>query len=186
LAIDADEASVDPNSAPDGVTFNVLHRMGARVYVRVNGPTAPALRVDDLDVVRDGGTATITWDVRNTGNLRLTPSATVRITGLFGRTVRTLPAQQLPELLPGANYVGASIVAGLPSMEPLTAHLVVTAEGTRTERSKQFAGYPWLLLAILLVLLLAVGAWIRRRRRRRSIGSPPPPQRSDDRVPVPA
>lgn len=182
LAVDADEGNLDPNSAPDGITFDVRHRMGARVYVRVGGPVDPALRIDELGVARDGGAATVTWDVRNTGNLRLSPTAQVRITGLFGRTIRTVPVQQLPELLPGANYAGASIVSGLPSMEPLTAHLVVQAEGVRTERSKQFAAWPWHLIAALLILLLG-GWWYRRRRGRRS-GSTPPPTRSDQRVPV--
>jgi hypothetical protein len=186
LAVDADEGSIDPSAAPDGITFNVRHRMGARVYVRVSGPIAPALRIDELDVERDGGTATVTWDVSNTGNVRLTPSAEVRVTGLFGRTVRTMPAVKLPELLPGANYVGASIVTGLPSYEPLTAHLVLTAEGVEIERSHQFAPYPWLLMALVLLLLVALGWWLRRRRQRRRRDPGGPSKRSADRVPVPA
>jgi LPXTG-motif cell wall-anchored protein len=186
LAVDADEGGFDPATAPDGLSFNVRHRMGARVYVRVGGPVAPALRIDDLAVERDGGTATVHWEIANTGNLRLSPAVEVRITGLFGRTVRTVPAQEIPELLPGANYVGASIVSGLPSMEPLTAHVVAKAEGVETERSKQFAGYPWLLIAGLLAILLLAGWWYRRRRRQRRAGSGPPPSRSSDRVPVSA
>jgi hypothetical protein len=182
LAVDADEGSFDPNAAPDGITFNVMHRMGARVYVRVGGPTAPALRIDDLVVVRDGGKATVTWNAENTGNLRLSPTAEVRISGLFGRTIRTVPIQQLPELLPGANYVGASILTGLPSYEPLTAHLVVAAEGVTIERSKQFASYPWLLIALVLAVLVAAW-WFPRHRRRRS-RVVPPPTTSFDRVPV--
>lgn len=183
LAVDADEGSVDPTTAPDGLSFNVRHRMGARVYVRVNGPVEPSLRIDALDVIRDGDSATINWEISNTGNLRLAPSAEVRITGLFGRTVRTLPAQQLRELLPDANFVGASVVSGLPSLEPLTARLVVTAEGVHTERSKQFVGYPvWLIVGLVTLLLLIAAWWIRRRRRRVDAG--PAPRPSHDRVPV--
>lgn len=185
LAVDVEEGSIDPSSAPDGLSLNIRHRMGARIYVRVSGPTAPALRIDQLRVQRDGDKATVTWDLQNTGNLRLTPSAQVRISGLFGRTVRTVPVQQLPELLPGANFLGASIVTGLPSYEPLTAHLVVTAEGVRTERSKQFAPYPWVLIGIVVGLgLVAWWLWRRRRRARRADPVPPPP-RPERRVPVP-
>jgi hypothetical protein len=185
LAVDPSEGNVDPNTAPDGLSFNVRHRMGARVYVRVSGPVAPALRIDELSVIRDGGTATVNWEVVNTGNLRLAPDAQVRITGLFGRTIHTAPIQSVPELLPGANYVGASIATGLPRWEPLTAHLVVTADDVRTERSKQFAPYPWVLIGLLIALVVATGWWYRRRRRRRS-GSGSPPPRSNDRVPVSA
>lgn len=184
LAVDADEGKIDPNTAPDGVSFNVRHRMGARVYVRVSGPVEPALRINKLAVQRKGGTATITWEVVNSGNVRLSPTSAMRVTGLFGRTVRTMPTQPMPELLPGANYVGASIVTGMPSWEPLTAHLVVSADGVRTERSKQFASLPWLLIALFLAIV-AVGWWYRRRRNRRTDhGSPP--SRSNHRVPVPA
>ena len=185
LAVNADRVSVDPGSAPEGITFDVRHRLGARVYVRVGGPVAPALRIDELAVQRDADQATVHWEVSNTGNLRLAPTAEVHITGWLGRTVATAPVQTLPELLPGANFVGASIVSGLPSYEPLTAHLEVRAEGVETERSKQFAGYPWLLIAGLLVLLIVAGWWYRRRRRRRH-PSGPPPTRSNDRVPVSA
>ncbi len=183
LAVDADQASFDPNADPGGLGFNVRNRLGARVYVRVSGPVNPALRIDELDVVHKGNTATVNWEVVNTGNLRLAPSAQVRITGIFGRTVRTMPAQALPELLPGANYVGASVVPDLPSLEPLTARLVVTADDVRTERSNRFESYPWLLIALVLSLLLAAGWWYRRRHR-----PPPetgtPPARRTDRVPV--
>lgn len=181
LAVDADDAIGDDTS--DGITFDVLQRVGARVYVRVGGEVAPALRIDELDVARDGGDATITWEVSNTGNIRLTPSAEVRITGFLGRTVRTLPAQQLVELLPGANVVGGTAVTGLPRYERLTAHLVVSADDVETERSTSFGSYPWLLLVVVAVLL-AAGVWLLRRRRRaarRPSGPPPSPPRA--RVP---
>lgn len=183
LAVDADQGGFDPNSSPDGLSFSVKNRIGARVYVRVSGPTSPALRIDKLDVRRDGSSATITWEALNSGNLRLSPTSQVRITGLFGRTVRTLPAEQMPELLPGANYVGASIVRGLPALEPLTAHLVLTAPDARTERSDQFRSYPWLLMA--LVLLIAMLGWGYRRRRKAAPPAPGTgPNRSRERVPV--
>lgn len=185
LAVDADQGGFDPNSSPGGLSFNVKNRIGARVYVRVSGPTSPALRIDKLDVRRDENKATITWEILNSGNLRLTPTSQVRITGLFGRTVRTMPAQEVPELLPGANYVGASIVTGLPALEPLTAHLVLTAPDVRTERSNQFRSYPWLLI-VLVLALLALGWWHRRRRNRMRSTPGAGPNRSRERVPVDA
>lgn len=183
LAVDADQGGFDPNSSPDGLSFSVKNRIGARVYVRVSGPTSPALRIDQLDVRRDGSKATISWEALNSGNVRLSPTSQVRITGLFGRTVRTMPVEQLPELLPGANYVGASIVTGLPALEPLTAHLVLTAPDVRTERSNQFRSYPWLLIAVVLVLL-SLGWWYRRRRKAARTAPGAGPNRSRERVPV--
>ena len=183
LAVDADDAET-VDRTEEGTSFDVLNRLGARVYVRVGGETAPDLRIDDLSVDRDGDQAIVNWEVLNTGNLRLTPNAQVRIKGWFGRTVATAPVQELPELLPGANYVGASIVDGMPGFEPLTAELVVKAEGVETQRSEQFQGYPWLLLLAIVLLIVAGGWWYRRRRRRRQAG--PPPGRQSGKVPVPA
>ena len=185
LAVDLDEGPIDPESAPDGVSFDVRHRLGARVYVRVGGELQPSLRIDELSVERDGGTATVHWEIANTGNLRLTPTAQVRITGWFGRTVRTAPVQELPELLPGATFVGASIIDGLPGNEPLSARLVVEAEGARAERSRRFVGYPWPLMVGALGLIVG-GLWFLRRRRRKRRTAGQPPTRPGARVPVAA
>lgn len=165
LAVDADDAI---DGSDDGVSFDVIQRIGARVYVRVNGEIAPALRIDELDVDRNGDDATITWEVSNTGNVRLTPTAEVVVTGFLGRTIRTLPAATLPELLPGANFVGGTAVSDLPSFERLTAHLTVRAQGVVTERSTTFGSYPWLLIALVLLALLGLAWYLRRRRRGRA------------------
>ncbi len=183
LAFDAD-ATIDPAEAPEGLSLDVRYRLGARVYVRVGGDVAPALRVDDLAVQRDGGSATVTWNVVNTGNLRLTPEVEVRITGFLGRTVKTVPIQELPELLPGANFVGGSNVNGLPTNERLTAHVIARAEGVETERTIGFGSYPWLLLGGLVVLLAALAWFLRRRRARRRGGNAGPPPSPRVREPV--
>jgi len=176
LAVDADD-SVDPSDVGDGINFDILQRIGARVYVRVSGEASPALRIDDLDVDRDGGQATVTWDVSNTGNIRLSPTAEVRITGFLGRTVATVPAIQLPELLPGANVVGGTAVDGLPGYERLTAHLVLRADDVRVERSTSFGSYPWLLILLAVIAVVAALWWWRRHRRnRRRVAAPPPPR----------
>ena len=187
LALDADGPGFDPEGAPEGLSFDVNFRLGARVYVRVGGPVSPALRIDDLSVDHDGDQAIVTWEVSNTGNLRLEPTAEVRVTGWFGRTVARAPVQELPELIPDANYVGATVLDGMSSLEPLTAHVVVTAPEVEAERSLRFAPYPWLLLLGLLLLLVGIAWWLRRRRRgaRPDSGRPGQPERFEPRVPEP-
>lgn len=183
LAVDADQGNFDPNAATKGLSFNIKDRIGARVYVRVSGPTSPGLRIEKLSVKRDGSKATVNWEALNSGNIRLSPTSQVRITGLFGRTLRTMSVAQMPELLPGGNYVGAAIVTGLPQLEPLTAHLVLRAPEVRTERSKQFRGYPWLLI-IAVLLLLAAGWWYWHRRSQARSAPGAGPSRQRERVPV--
>jgi hypothetical protein len=183
LAIDADEGA---GAGPDepGVSFDVRRRIGTRIYLRVNGELTPALRIDRLDVARAGGDVTVTWDVSNTGNVRLSPTAEVRITGLFGRTVATAPAQQLAEMLPGSNLLGGVTVPDVPSYERLTAHLVLRAEGITVERSRRFGSYSWGLIGGLLALLVLLGLFIRARGRRRRTPSAPRPAAPPPKVPV--
>ncbi|WP_436794222.1 hypothetical protein [Actinospongicola halichondriae] len=185
LALDADAPGFDPESAPEGVSFDVNYRLGARIYVRVGGPVTPALRIDDLSVERDGDQAIVTWEVENTGNLRLQPTAEVRVTGWFGRTVARAPLQELPELIPDANFVGATVLTGMPSFEPLTAHVVVTAPEADAEASLRFAPYPWVLLLVLLLLVIGAAWWLRRRRNRGRESTPVRPAQSAPRVPEP-
>jgi hypothetical protein len=186
LAVDADDGSIDPSTAGEGVSFDVRRRIGARIYVRVNGEFTPALRIDELDVQQNGDAATVTWQISNTGNLRLNPTAEVRVTGLFGRTVATLPAQQLAEMLPGSNLVGGTAVADLPGFEPLTAHLVVRAEGVEVERSRTFRPFPWAVFGGLLLALLALGWFLRSRYRRRHPRPAARPAEPPRKVPVSA
>jgi hypothetical protein len=154
--------------------------------VRVNGELSPALRIDRLDVDRNGSDATVTWDISNTGNLRLAPTAEVRITGLFGRTVARAPVQQLAEMLPGSSLTGGTAVADLPRHERLTAHLVVRAEGVEVERSRSFGAYPWPFLLGGIAALLALGWYLWRRHRRHRPGSARPPAEPPRKVPVSA
>jgi hypothetical protein len=175
LAIDADDAR---SEIPDGngTEFNVRTRVGARIYVRVSGPVTPAIQIEDMSVERDGGRATIAWDISNTGNVRLVPSAEVRITGFLGREIARLPIQELPEILPDGNYVGASIAEGLPRFEQLNAHLVITADGVEVKGSTSFGSYPWLLIALLAGIVATAYAVRRRRRSRREPSLPPQPR----------
>ena len=196
LATDADRASVavDEDGEPN---LQVRQRVGARVYVRVEGPVSPALRIDRLyvdhsspsfavPIASAGGTADITWEVTNTGNVRLAPSAVLEVKGLFGRTIKTLPAEQLPELLPGSNIVRSTSIDGLPPLEKITVELTVTAPEARVVGTSSYWAVPWLFLALLAVAAIIGFAWRRRRKRRGSQNRGPTPPRQRERQAVPA
>jgi hypothetical protein len=190
LAINAADAVVDPNASKD-LGFKVRQRVGARVYVRVAGPLAPAFHVDQLHVdyrnpllpfVSGGGRATIKWKVRNSGNTRLTGKPSLVVKGVLGRTVKKIHLDDFPELLPGGTLVGTSKVSGLPPLERLTVELAVTTDdNVRTRRATSFWAVPW--LAVVIAFAAASSWWIRRRRRRRD--QAPPPASPRERIPAP-
>jgi hypothetical protein len=160
-----------PAAGDDGLSFDVRFRIGARVYLRVDRPLQPELRITQLDVRQDqglgptSGSLRVEYVVRNTGNVRLTPTANLRVTGPLGLTLRTLERRELPELLPGGEVTIAETATGLPLLGRLHAELDVTAEGADVQRTTGAWAVPWSL--VVVVGLVLVGWRVRRRRRSR-------------------
>jgi hypothetical protein len=106
VAVASNEAGEATNDPATGV--RVEQGVAARVYVRVKGPTHPALTLTDVGLASSGGTwapfasgdVAVSYTVVNSGNVRLTAKATVDIVDIYGRTVATLGPRELPELLP--------------------------------------------------------------------------------------
>ncbi|WP_433062350.1 WxL protein peptidoglycan domain-containing protein [Dactylosporangium sp. CS-033363] len=170
---------VTQQSTGDGATVNVDRRVAARVYLRVAGQTRPAVAVETVSIAYDnppypfaGSTMTVTYRLRNTGNLRLGGAARLHVTGLFGASLGRTPDITVPELLPGASITVTEHIAGIAPAGPLSANVTVdpaTAEGPlpSVTRSATLWAVPWTALAaILLVALIVLG--LRRRRRRRA------------------
>ncbi len=130
----------------------------------------------------DEGEATVSWEITNTGNTRLDPTAVVKVKGLFGRTIKTLPAQEVPELLPGSNYVGASFITGLPPLEKITVELTVTAQDVEVVGTSSYWAVPWLFVLLVAVLLAGFLGWRRWRKRQVADGDTPGPAPTREKV----
>lgn len=171
----------------------VKNRVATRIYIRVAGPLQPALEVTQLVVRHEdpllppltgSGRAEIAYVVTNTGNVRLSGTATLRIKDVFGRTLRTYPARDIVQLLPKQTAAFGERWAGLPVIDRMTAEVDVQASGASTQGSEVFWKIPWLeVLLVLVVLLLLTGWW--RQRRRRSAPPPPAPKAPARREAVP-
>lgn len=176
----ATNASPIPGLDSDGVNIQLRQRVAARVYVRVDGPVTSALRVDQVETdtsmpivpwLTGRGDATITYTITNVGNVRLDPLASVEVTGLLGRTLRTVPTRELPELLPGASVVVTESWSGLPPIEPLNVEISVETAGGEVSVTRSHGVFVWSWAAVVLLALVA--AWLgyrlwRRRHPRRA------------------
>jgi hypothetical protein len=172
-----------------GQDVNLEQRVATRVLVRVSGTIRPQLSIESLKAHYAGrvnpfagGTATVTYLVRNTGNAILGGSQEVSIHGLFGSTTHAGPLAAIPPLLPGGSY---AMKVHVPDVFPeflMTANVQVTPEGLTgavdpglhavTSKVK-FWAIPWILIGIIVLLVLIVaGAIIRRRRRARETAAP--------------
>jgi len=167
-------------TSSDGASQQVAveHRVGTRVYLRVDGPLEPRLEISALDVRHHGslspvsaGSVDVAYTVTNIGNIRLSGRQEVRVTGPFGTELGRVVLPDLPELLPGAAIEQRTSVSGISPLGRLTGEVTVTpvdldgeVEPEPTTASASTWAVPWIQLLVLgLVAALAVRA-IRRRR----------------------
>ncbi|MDH6584560.1 hypothetical protein M2161_003666 [Streptomyces sp. SAI-133] len=157
------------------VALGVQRAVAARIYLRVGGPTVPAIAVEDVRVshhqplvpgLGDSG-ATISYTLRNTGNVTLDPKVELRATGLFGRTLLSRELARIPaELLPGQRVRLTEPWRGSPQLDWGKVTLTASAKDTRESASVGFFALPWLVAVVLFVAGGAAGGmWVRLRLR---------------------
>ncbi|RNL63272.1 hypothetical protein EFK50_16415 [Nocardioides marmoriginsengisoli] len=170
---------------PDGGSIVVDHRVGMRIHLRVPGDLKPALKVEDLKVDWNGagsplgrGDATVTYTVRNTGNVRMNASGGIELTRILGLPGVDATAPPVEDLLPGGVAQYRSVVKNVFGTGPMKAEIAlhgVPVDAALKEKAidvtttEGFAAWPWLLIAIVVaVLLLAGGGGYYERRRRQA------------------
>ncbi len=155
-------------------------RVGIRVYVRVSGTVHASLTVQKLSAGFSpfiqanpvgSGKVTVSYVVRNTGNVILGASQTVSVSGLFG-TEHASGLAQIPALLPGSSVTIHATVRGVFPAFHDTAKVSITPEAPvgavdpglkRFSKSTSVWAAPWTLI-VLIVVLVPLGTWYLRRR----------------------
>ncbi|MER6105803.1 DUF916 domain-containing protein [Streptomyces sp. NPDC001832] len=174
-ALVALDERIDPADA-GAVAVGIQKAVGARIYLRVNGPTMPALSVDDVKVEHTQplvpGTgksrAVISYTLHNRGNVTLDPKVALKAEGLFGRTLLARDLKKIPsELLPRQQVRLTEQWAGAPQLEWGEIELTASARDTRESAAVSYFALPWLVAGALLVVVGgSTGMWIRARRNR--------------------
>lgn len=166
--------------------ISVDRRLGVRMHVRVLGDLAPSLSVEKMHVDYAGtfnpfgsGDATVSYTVRNTGNVRLAAAQTLKLAGPFGLLSRDVEnVSAVPEILPGESWTVSVPVAGvfpafwLSATTTLSPELPVVAGATPGSAPVVSSAGAWVIpwaLLVLLVLIAAVAlaAILLGKRRRR-------------------
>ncbi len=168
-------ASIVGKSADGSVAQET--RFAVAAYLRVAGPLVATLGIESVSTSYHGtanpfggGSANVAYTVRNTGNVRLSGTQTVSITGPFG-TEATLHPTMLEELLPGDAVRVTARLAGVMPAGPLKAHVTVLPAqvpgapdiSTALKPAARTAGLwatPWPQITLFLILVAtAVGLW---------------------------
>ncbi|MEU6012707.1 DUF916 domain-containing protein [Streptomyces sp. NPDC047515] len=174
-ALVALDERIDPADA-SAVAVGIRKAVGARIYLRVNGPTMPALSVDDVKVEHTQplvpGTgksrAVISYTLHNRGNVTLNPKVALKAEGLFGRTLLARDLKKIPsELLPRQQVRLTEQWADAPQLEWGEIEVTASARDSRESAAVGYFALPWLVAGVLLVIVGAGAAlWIRARRSR--------------------
>lgn len=176
------------------LALGVQRAVAARVYLRVGGPTLPAIAVENVHVVHHqplvpglgDSTATISYTLHNTGNVTLDPKVELRAEGLFGRTLLSRNLSRIPsELLPDQRVHLTDPWRGAPQLDWGDVTLTASAQDTRESASASFFALPWLVAVVLLVVVAAGAVLVIRARRGRARPSGPV-RRSRPAAPTPS
>ncbi|MFE5341684.1 WxL protein peptidoglycan domain-containing protein [Isoptericola sp. NPDC056578] len=175
--------------------LSVDRRLALRVHARVGGALAPGLAVSDVGVVVHptanpvgASRATVTYTLTNTGNARLVPTESVRLTGPGASAgAGGAPAE---ELLPGAVVRRTVQVDGVRPTFRVAADVradglvVGVGGGGATTATATAAGWavPWALLGVVVLVVAGAAAWPLWRTRPARRGS----SGSREVAPVPA
>ncbi|MFT3855483.1 MAG: hypothetical protein QM733_22550 [Ilumatobacteraceae bacterium] len=183
-------ASVSRQVQDGGRAVDIESRVGVRVYLRVDGELHPQLTVDDVRTdwssgLSPTGTMTLSYTVRNTGNVRLGAEQHLAVTGPFAWSMRRPELADLTELLPGAEVRQQVVVSGLPAalrawvgltLLPVDTSGRLPAAAPKVAVSTTVWAVPWPLVIVLLLIALGLVEWRRRvavrKRKAAASGAP--------------
>jgi hypothetical protein len=169
----------------NGMSVTSNYRIAVPMELRVPGALRASLQVQSIstgfsDSLNPFGTgsATVSYSIANTGNVRLSSGQAVTVTGPFGQRV-TIKQPQVPDLLPGTFIRYTAVGPNLFPAGPMTARVdaipgwAVHTQPLQTNLaevsdSASLFAMPWSLLGLFLLLIAAgVGVWWFLRWRRR-------------------
>jgi hypothetical protein len=161
----------------------VDHRVGVRVYIRVQGALDPRLTVTNLKAKYHdnwwnpfgSGKVTVSYTINNVGNVRLGARQAVTVSGWYGGTVQSPQIADVTELLPGnthservtvSSVVPAFHDKAVVTVDPFALETDIDGRLSSVVTNVHFWAIPWAFLCLLLIVLLLVGYLLRRRFRK--------------------
>jgi len=153
-------------STPTSGSVRIEEGVGARIYVRVQGPLHRELTITKLSSSASGGpwepfaqsTASVTYEVTNTGNTRMTATARLDLIDAFGHTVKSFAPRALPDLLPRDITTVTESWKGLP-IAGLRLHARVSLDAGEASTFRDAPAFWHVPVPVVALVLLALGGF---------------------------
>jgi hypothetical protein len=176
-----------PTVNAKGQRVTIYSRIALPIEVRVTGPLKEGVQIQSISTSFNNsvnpfgtGSATISYSVANTGNVKISGAQLVNASGVFGSS--SVKPPQLPTILPGDSVRVTTTAGGLYPAGPFTAKVTVTPSWPKSapqvslslpvvSASASFFAFPWALIVLILLLVgLSYGTWryLRWRVRQRA------------------
>ena len=172
-------------------------RVVTQVLLRVSGTAVGTLAIQKLTASYHQnwnpfgeGSVTLSYVVKNTGNINLGAKQVAKLSGLFGGVGAMPKLPPIPELLPGSSAAYKITVHNVWPEFLLTGKVTVTPVGQpnavlptlkATSASTTVWAIPWAL--IILIVILGVGGYLSRRYLRKRAAARRKPSHSRARNP---
>lgn len=156
-----------------GSSVDLDQRVAMRLYIRVSGDISPKLVVENLKITYRGtvnpigsGAATVTYRIRNAGDILLGATQSISVEGLVGGTTNGPVPPEITALLPGNSVeMRVEVPDVMPSLR-LTATVELRPKfalsaDSRTSLSQVIAkasvwAMPWVLMLIVVAVIAAL------------------------------
>lgn len=166
----------------DGNKLRFDQRIGVRAYFRVSGPINPKLAVENVKLdyawspsVEGNDSVTVTYDVRNTGNVRMNATQLIEVDRRF-RGQAFLRPKPIDDLLPGNSLkvtqtlpttFSALDLDTLVSVFPTPVDPELIGATTFVQGKDSAMAWQWPVVLVVTLLLLVALAFAARRAYRR-------------------
>ncbi|UFS59217.1 WxL protein peptidoglycan domain-containing protein [Subtercola endophyticus] len=165
---------------PDGQVL-VDRRVATRLYARVEGDLQAALTISSISASYDSqfnpfdGAATVTYTIRNNGNVALSANTVTGVNTYFGIGAAGQVRGEVAEMLPGSTRTVSVTVPGVAQLGYLNPYVSLAptvdpdalnpGQLTTVNRDTVLIAMPWWL--VILLVIAAIVLLITRIRRRR-------------------
>jgi hypothetical protein len=180
------------SSSSSANSFVQDHRVGVPIYISVPGKVVTGFSISSLtssyhktlNPFGEGG-ASVSYTITNTGNVILSGTQNIAITGLFGIPLASVKGPAVPALLPGDSFKVKLSVPGVFPLGWMTAKVSIQPKVTHPDsagpspkvvtkvtKTAGLWGTPFLLILIILLVIIGVWGgrlWFRYRRDYRQV-----------------